>query len=105
MQIIDTTLTAVSDISKLITKALPSDEQQLAAFKIRSPRIYANIRTRMIKGFIRFCKKNYSRYKDFNVNGDGGFQAVRDYVRACTYNLPESEQWLFVNAVCAALNN
>lgn len=34
---------AIGDVALLITKALPGTEQQLAAFKIRSPKIYARI--------------------------------------------------------------
>ena len=34
---------AIGDIALMVTKALPSTEQQLEAFKLRSPKFYARI--------------------------------------------------------------
>lgn len=51
---------AVGDVSKLVTKALPSEEQQLAKFKMRSPIIYGNIMERIfqkLKRYLRWHKR------------------------------------------------
>ena len=51
--------TAISDTALLITKALPSTEQQLAEFKLRSPLKYARIMEALYredKMFLRWHK-------------------------------------------------
>ena len=51
---------AVGDVALLITKALPSTEQQLAAFKLRSPKFYARIMEHLYqknKMFLRWHKR------------------------------------------------
>lgn len=47
---------AVSDLALLITKALPSTEQQLEAFKIRSPKFYARIMEHLYQKNKRFLR-------------------------------------------------
>ena len=91
--IVTTALTFLSDAAVLTTKALPSEEQQLAAFKIRSPWIYMVKRNRMIWFMCRQCKKL------------GYFNALAvEYVKSVTGDLPVSEQVLLQDLVVTRLN-
>ena len=75
--------TAISDVSKLITKAIPSDELQAARFKQRSPLIYANIRERIHKKCLKQCRKRWHQDIDATVDLLGGalLKDERDYMK------------------------
>ena len=47
---------AIGDIALMITKALPSTEQQLEAFKLRSPKFYARIMEHLFQKDLRFLR-------------------------------------------------
>lgn len=71
---------AVSDVSKMITKALPSDEVQLERLKLRSPWIYGWVRKRIFKALRRELIKSPERSIDVWV--DYKHAAYADSTRA-----------------------
>lgn len=85
--------TAVSDIALLITKALPSTEQQLLAFKIRSPRMYQRIHNQMLNRDYR----QLSKKKNIKV-------PVEAYVEWEHSDLCLSEQQKLIMILKAELN-
>jgi hypothetical protein len=80
-------------VSVLVTKALPSDAERLERLKQRTPKIYARIRQSIIDKCVRYCKK---RKLDR--------ETATNYVRIQVYNLPEVEQWMFVDVVLEQLH-
>lgn len=68
-------------VSAMITKALPSDELQLARFKIRYPLLYARIREHMIRNIVNYCKSN-------KLNDNATVAAIRLFTSA----LPVDEE-------------
>lgn len=96
-------LTTIQDIALLITKALPSDEERLAAFKLRSPRIYANIQRRMLNGFVGYCRRKFEGDYAKTYGQQAVDKAVTDYVELETDDLPITEQQLFISLTLAEL--
>ena|ERR1017187_1172414 len=88
--------TAIEDVALLLTKVLPSDELQLARFKLRSPKFYARIQKRMLTNFIFYCKKHFGWNYALTYGTILRDSAVTDYVLLGTDDLPASEQHLFV---------
>ncbi len=84
--------TAVSDLALLITKALPDDEQKLAAFKIRSPWMYARIQRRIVNSIVSYCRR-----KKFS------YGAAQNYALIETEDLPVNEQQLIWSVVAYEL--
>lgn len=70
---------AVSAVSNLITKSLPSDEERLQRLKLNYPRIYARIRLHILKQGYRYLKHH---------NG----VSVDDYVKFVNGDLSEDEK-------------
>src|ERR1017187_7883627 len=93
--------TAIEDVALLITKMLPSDELQLARFKLRSPQKYAKIQKHMLNSFVAYCKKHFAGEFLRTYGTVLADDAVRDYVTLETDDLPESEQILFMELTLA----
>jgi len=68
-------------VSAMITKALPSDELQLARFKLRYPLLYAHIREHMVRNIVNYCKSN-------KLSSDATVSAIRLFTSA----LPVDEE-------------
>ena len=98
--------TAIGDVALMVTKTLPSDEQKLAQFKLRSPKKYARIQKHMLNGFIADCRKKYFNPNLLRTYGvEQTKKYASDYVRLETDDLPESEQNLFIELTLAQLIN
>lgn len=89
---LETIANTINDLVLLITKALPGEEQQLAAFKLRSPKMYARIQKHIVTDIVRYCLRK-------NITGE----AVTDYVTLETEDYPVSEQALFISVVKAEM--
>ena len=94
-------LTAIEDVALLLTKMLPSDELQLARFKLRSPAKYAKIQKHMLNGFVAYCKKHFGGNYQITYGTVLADDAVRDYVTLETDDLCQNEQILFVELTLA----
>lgn len=70
---------AVSAVSNLITKSLPSDEERLQRLKLNYPRIYARIRLHILKQGYRYLKHH---------NG----VSIDDYVKFVNGNLSDANK-------------
>lgn len=75
--------TAIGDVARMVTKAIPSDELQAARFKQRSPLIYANIRKRIHLKCLRECRHRWHQDIDATVELYGGalLKDEREYMK------------------------
>ena len=74
---------AIGDVARMITKALPATEQQLAAFKMRSPIIYAGIMEHLYQRTKRHLRWHPREDIDTWVELDHGNipQSARDEIK------------------------
>ena len=74
---------AISDVAIMVTKAIPSDEQRMQAFKERHPKRYARLRIWMLEHCRRHLAFRWHEPIDEYVElVAGGFlQDERDYMK------------------------
>ena len=86
------------DLAALIAKAIPSDEQRLAAFKLRSPKLYARAQEHMINGIVYQCREKKLK----SPADDAAIDALVGIVCA---DLPTSEEALVSTLVKTTIHN